>query len=128
MKDQIIKTANKVAKASFMDYPEYDADNPIDNLADALTVLVAESGEEDLGSAELYDFLKGVISEVPGGGGVLPDHPSTLLENGKINQSMYTFIIDYIEAMTDKGKLSIHETALMDSAKGIIDSIKRAEE
>ena len=32
---------------------------------------------------------------------------------------MYTFIMDWIEAMEDKGKLTIHETALMDSAKQI---------
>lgn len=32
--------------------------------------------------------------------------------------AMYTFITDYIDAM--KGKLTIHETALLDSAKQIV--------
>lgn len=50
----------------------------------------------------------------------------TSLANAKlIAQSpvMYTFITDYISAMGDKGKLSIHETALLDSAKQIVKNL-----
>ena len=36
---------------------------------------------------------------------------------------MYTFIVDYIDAMEDKGNLSIHETALLDSAKQIVSKL-----
>lgn len=37
--------------------------------------------------------------------------------------NMYTFMTDYVSAMDDKGKLTIHETALVDSAENILKEI-----
>jgi len=64
------------------------------------------------------DMPTGLICEI-----VDQDGSEETLVNAKlIAQSpvMYTFIVDYIDAMEDKGKLTIHETALLDSAKQIV--------
>ena len=59
MKEKILILANDVAAASFMDYPDYDSDHPITELAEALTVLVLNSADHDtnIEAEELYDFL-----------------------------------------------------------------------
>ena len=59
--------ANKIAKERFMDYPDYDSDNPIDNLPDALCILLhdctnaAKDTKDRICSADLYDYLKSII-------------------------------------------------------------------
>lgn len=65
IKQGIIDLANKVCEESFMDYPDYDKDNPIDNLPDALTVLVMEASPHDtkLLSSEVYDYFVEIIDE-----------------------------------------------------------------
>jgi hypothetical protein len=59
MEEKIIKLSNDIAKARFMDFPDYDSDNPIDNLADALTVIVSDvmPHDSDIDTGELYDFI-----------------------------------------------------------------------
>lgn len=54
----IIDQANIFCKKSFMDFPDYDEANPITNLADALTVLIFDSFDNDeFDSSEVYDLL-----------------------------------------------------------------------
>ena len=53
----IIEQANLLCKNAFMDFPDYDAENPFTNLIDALTVIVWDSLQLDCDSSEIYDFL-----------------------------------------------------------------------
>jgi len=54
----IIEKANLLCKNAFMDFPDYDAENPFTNLADALTVIIWDSLQLDCDSSEIYDFLQ----------------------------------------------------------------------
>jgi hypothetical protein len=58
MEEKLIALAHSICKAKFMDYPDYDEDIEL-GLADALTILVQENvgHDEDIESAELYDFI-----------------------------------------------------------------------
>ena len=64
MEKKLIALAHSICKARFMDYPDYDEDIEL-GLADALTILVQENvgHDEDIESAELYDFLNKEINE-----------------------------------------------------------------
>ena len=58
--EKLISLGNKTAKENFMDFPDYDPDNPITDLASALTVIISDSQDNtsDLESSEVYNFLK----------------------------------------------------------------------
>jgi hypothetical protein len=62
MEKKLIELAHEICKAKFMDYPDYDEDIEL-GLADALTILVQENvgHDEDIESAELYDFIDGKL-------------------------------------------------------------------
>ena len=62
MKQKLIALAHEICKTRFMDYPDYDEDIEL-TLSDALTILVMEniSHDEDIDSAEVYDFISGVV-------------------------------------------------------------------
>lgn len=53
----IIEQANKLCANAFMDFPDYDKENPFTTLADALTVIVLDSLQLDCDSSEVYDFI-----------------------------------------------------------------------
>ncbi|WP_289035655.1 hypothetical protein [uncultured Flavobacterium sp.] len=53
----IIEFANYTAIKSFMDFPEYDKDDPITGVPDALTILFSEYAE-DFDSSDLYDYFE----------------------------------------------------------------------
>jgi hypothetical protein len=55
MEEKIIQLGTDIARSSFMDYPDFDADQQL-TLADALTILVMEQSD-DLESDKVYDFL-----------------------------------------------------------------------
>jgi hypothetical protein len=55
MEKKIIQLGTDIARSSFMDYPDFDADQQL-TLADALTILVMEQSD-DLESDKVYDFL-----------------------------------------------------------------------
>lgn len=59
----IIDNANALCKNAFMDFPDYDPENPFTNLADALTVIIWDSLQLDCDSSEIYDFLKERLKE-----------------------------------------------------------------
>ena len=54
---QLIKLADEIASTRFMDYPDYDEDNPITTLAEALTIFVQESmsNTDEIDLTEVYD-------------------------------------------------------------------------
>ena len=54
---QLIKLANDIASYSFMDYPDYDKDEPITSLAGAITIFVQESmrSRDEIELSEVYD-------------------------------------------------------------------------
>ena len=62
MKQKLIALAHEICKTRFMYYPDYDEDIEL-TLSDALTILVMEniSHDEDIDSAEVYDFISGVV-------------------------------------------------------------------
>ena len=58
IKYRIIIRANEICKTNFMEYPDYDEDNPITTLVEALTVFVVKDGEmHAFDSSEIYDAL-----------------------------------------------------------------------
>lgn len=58
----IIDRANLLCKNAFMDFPDYDENNPITTLAEALTVFVFDSFQDnDIDSSEIYDFLNEIL-------------------------------------------------------------------
>ena len=59
MKAKLIELANKTASTNFMSYPDYDKECPMTTLPEALAFFVGEalSHDEDIDSAEVYDFL-----------------------------------------------------------------------
>ena len=63
MEKELITLANKVAKESFMDYPDYDEDVPITTLAEAITLWIDSSlpHDTDIESDVLYDFINSKI-------------------------------------------------------------------
>ena len=64
---ELISMANKIAKEGFMDYPDYDADNPFKLLGEALCVFILEalpdSSEVDLN--ELYEVISPKVDKAP---------------------------------------------------------------
>ena len=56
---EIIKEGNRIAKMQFMDFTDYDEDSPIEDLAEALTVIVWSDLDNDteLTTTSLYDFF-----------------------------------------------------------------------
>jgi len=64
MKTKLIELANQIAKRNFMNYPDYDQDNPIRDLAGALTILIGESLPHDssIESQEVFDYLEKQLS------------------------------------------------------------------
>ncbi len=50
----------------------------------------------------------------------LADEIRELQKKNEKLMSAHTFVIEFVDAMGDKGNLTIHETALLDSAKNII--------
>jgi len=56
---EIIKEGNRIAKMQFMDFPDYVEDSPIEDLAEALTVIVWSDLDNDteLTTTSLYDFF-----------------------------------------------------------------------
>jgi hypothetical protein len=63
IEQKIIEQANLLCKKSFMNFPDYDQENPFKNLADALTVIIWDSLNIDCDSSEIYDLLNERISE-----------------------------------------------------------------
>jgi len=60
----IIDRANLLCKNAFMDFPDYDEENPLTTLADALTVFVFDAFQDnDIDSSEIYDFLSERLKE-----------------------------------------------------------------
>jgi len=60
----IIDQANLLCKNAFMDFPDYDPENPFTNLADALTVFIFDAFQDnDIDSAEIYDFINERLKE-----------------------------------------------------------------
>lgn len=59
----IIEYANSLCKSAFMDFPDYDEENPITTLVDALTVIVWDSTQLECDSSEVYDFLNARIKQ-----------------------------------------------------------------
>jgi len=54
----IIKQANELCEKAFMDFPDYDKENPFTNLADALTIVIFDTLQiEEFETSEIYDFL-----------------------------------------------------------------------
>jgi hypothetical protein len=53
----IIKKANDICKSDFMQYPDYDADEPITDLPSALTIILTHDSDDETPSDEVYDFL-----------------------------------------------------------------------
>lgn len=53
----IIDQANLLCKNAFIDFPDYDHENPFTNLADALTVIIWDSLQLDCDSSKVYDFI-----------------------------------------------------------------------
>ncbi len=64
MKHKLIELARKICKENFMNYPDYDENIQL-NLSDALTIIIQESvgHNDDIESAELYDFINKEINE-----------------------------------------------------------------
>lgn len=64
MKTKLIELANKTASTNFMSYPDYDKECPMTTLPEALAFFVGEalSHDEDIDSAEVYDFLAQELS------------------------------------------------------------------
>jgi hypothetical protein len=58
MEKLIIEQANLLCKNAFIDFPDYNEENPFTNLADALTVIIGDSLQLDCDSSEIYDFLQ----------------------------------------------------------------------
>lgn len=57
----LIAKARQIAVSNCFDYADYDDENePIDNIADALTILVDDQMDLDcdIDSSEFYDFFK----------------------------------------------------------------------
>lgn len=54
----IIEKANLLCKNAFIDFPDYDEENPFTNLTDALTVIIWDSLQLDCDSSEIYNFLQ----------------------------------------------------------------------
>lgn len=64
IEQKIIDKANFMCETYFMDFPDYDKDNPITTLSDALTILVLDALQDDeLDSSEIYDFLSERLKE-----------------------------------------------------------------
>jgi len=59
----IIDKANYLCKNAFMDFPDYDEENPITTLADALTVIIWDDLQLDCDSSEVYDFFNARIKQ-----------------------------------------------------------------
>jgi len=56
----IIQEANELAKGQYM----YDRDNPITTLAEALTMFVVESLQDDsFDSSEIYDLINSKLTQ-----------------------------------------------------------------
>jgi hypothetical protein len=53
----IIDQANEVAKGLYM----YDSGSPIDNITDALTMIVWGNMTDEVDSAEVYDYINSKI-------------------------------------------------------------------
>jgi hypothetical protein len=53
----IIDQANYLCSKAFMDFPDYDKENPFTTLEEALTVIIWDSLQLDCDSSEVYDFI-----------------------------------------------------------------------
>ena len=54
----IVKEANLLCEKAFMDFPDYDKENPFTTLADALTIIIFDTLQiEEFETSEIYDFL-----------------------------------------------------------------------
>lgn len=53
---QLLAKANEKAKRDFMDFPDYDEENPITTIPEALTVLLFDY-TEGFETSEVYDFF-----------------------------------------------------------------------
>jgi hypothetical protein len=59
--ESISKLGNIDAKNAFMDFPDYDENNPLE-IADSLVVLYFEYVEDDIEFNKLYDFFSQNLS------------------------------------------------------------------
>lgn len=63
MEQKIIDLANSICQKNFMNYMDYDKDNPLTDLAEAMTVIVSDafdtySGVGDgIATDKLYDYF-----------------------------------------------------------------------
>jgi hypothetical protein len=57
--NKLIPIANQICKESFMNSPDYDEDNPITTIEEALAVLVMEAlpHDADISGEDVYDFI-----------------------------------------------------------------------
>lgn len=54
----IIEKANEICKSDFMQYPDYDADEPITDLPTALVITLTDNSvDEEVDTDAIYDFL-----------------------------------------------------------------------
>jgi hypothetical protein len=53
----IIDQANKMCANAFMDFPDYDRENPFTTLEEALTIIIWDSLQLECDSSEVYDFV-----------------------------------------------------------------------
>ena len=56
---KLIPIANQICKESFMNHPDYDEDNPIATIEEALTIFVLEGLPEnaEVSGEDIYDFI-----------------------------------------------------------------------
>lgn len=56
---KLVPLANQICKDAFMDHPDYDEDNPITTIEEALAILVMEAlpHDVDISGEDVYDFI-----------------------------------------------------------------------
>ena len=107
MKEQIIKKAEAICKADFMQYTGYDEDAGL-TFEDALTVIITHDSE-DLEPAKVYDFIHSVVNAGKEPIEALSDRLSksniamdsatdTMKENGWDDTDAYTELIGELAA------------------------------
>jgi hypothetical protein len=64
MEKKLIEIANRICVENFMNYPDYDKDNPITTLPEALALFIWEATphDVDIESDKIYDFLDKKLS------------------------------------------------------------------
>ena len=63
-KEKIIVLANKIAKRQFMDFTDYDPDDPMTDIESALTAIIfsAADNDDEINTDELYLYFKSNVT------------------------------------------------------------------